>query len=83
MQLAIELGQNKGVDLVPRDPFAAAKMRLEIERLQPLLNGFYGVYMTRGEDPEKNALLIPTLAEFARMIKKADGKFLFGTDEPT
>ena len=68
---------------MPRDPFAAAKMRLEIERCLPLLTAFYGVYQTRGEDSEKNLLLIPTITEFARMIEKAGDKFLFGTDEPT
>ena len=83
VQLAIELGQGKGVDLVPKDPFAAAKMRLEIERCNQLLQPVYGIYGSRGEDPEKNALLAPTIVEFARMIKQADGKYLFGTDEPT
>lgn len=47
------------------------------------LNPFFGVYMTRGEDSEANKGLIPTIEAFDNLIVKADGKFLFGTDEPT
>jgi hypothetical protein len=39
--------------------------------------------MSRGEDPEKNAALTPLIKEFARVIDQAEGKYLFGTDEPT
>ena len=30
-QLAVELGKDQGIELVPKDPITAAKMRLEIE----------------------------------------------------
>ena len=39
--------------------------------------------MTRGEDSEKNKALIPTIKAFDELIEKANGKYLFGTDEPT
>jgi glutathione S-transferase len=32
-QLAVEIGKGKGIDLVSSDPFVAAKLRLEVERL--------------------------------------------------
>lgn len=58
-------------------------MRLLIEKCNPLMSTIYPVYGSRGQDPEKNKGLIPTLQFFNDLVKKADGKFLFGTDEPT
>ena len=60
-QLAIEHGGDQGYELVPKDPIRAAKMRMEIERLGSLLSPFFAIYMSRGEDAEKNKALIPTI----------------------
>ncbi len=49
-QLAIELGGDNGVDLVPKDPIQGALMRMEIEKYGAHLAPFFQIYMTRGED---------------------------------
>ena len=58
-------------------------MRLQIEECQKWMMPIFQVYGSRGEDPEKNKNLIPTLNNFSALIDKANGKFMFGTDEPT
>jgi glutathione S-transferase len=40
-QFAIELGGDEGVALIPKDPFQAAKMRLEIERCSKIIGPFF------------------------------------------
>ena len=82
-QVGIEMNAGKGVDVIPKDPIQAAKMRLQIEECNTWMMPIYQVYGSRGEDPEKVKNLIPTLQKFNELIKKADGKFMFGTDEPT
>ena len=77
------MNAGKGGDVVPQDPIKAALMRLQIEECNTWMMPIYQVYGSRGEDPEKVQNLIPTLQKFNALIKKADGKFLFGTDEPT
>jgi len=85
-QFAIEQGKDQGLELVPKDPIVAAKMRLDIEAFvssrvfsRPIM------YPSRGLD---NA----TIDKFkeaglplweAICAKATDGKWLFGTDEPT
>lgn len=39
--------------------------------------------MTRGEDQEANKKLEELVVAFDSIITKANGKFLFGTEEPT
>lgn len=57
-QFACELaGPDQGVELIPRDPIAAAKMRVLIEEHNKHLQPIYAVYGSRGEDPEKNQAL--------------------------
>ena len=83
-QVAIETNHGKGVDIVPKCPIEAAKMRLAMQEYDKFLQPFYGVYMCRGEDPEKNKLLIPTLEAFNNLLEKAGpGKYLLGTEHPT
>ena len=82
-QVAIELNHGKGVDVVPADPIQAALMRLQIEECNKWMMPIYQCYGSRGEDPEKNKNLIPTIQNFNALIEKANGKFMFGTDEPT
>jgi len=36
-------------------------MRMEIERIGAMLSPFFAIYMSRGEDAEKNKALIPTI----------------------
>ena len=50
-QLAVELGGEKGVELVPKDPITAAKMRLEIEAFKSKFSQFFTViYPSVGTD---------------------------------
>lgn len=80
-QFAIEQGGDDGVSLIPKDPIQAAKMRVEMDRCQQLLQPFFGIYMSRGEDPEKNKALIPTVQAYNDLVK--NGTYMFGTEEPT
>ena len=41
------------------------------------------MYQSRGEDKEKNQALVSTIQKFNELIKKADGQFLFQTEQPT
>mmetsp|Transcript_15974 Transcript_15974/g.34676 ORF Transcript_15974/g.34676 Transcript_15974/m.34676 type:complete len:270 (-) Transcript_15974:106-915(-) len=84
MQLAHELAPEQGLELVPKDPILAAKMRLKMEKFSGLLGGIFHVYLSRGEDTskiEEFAKTLPTHNEFASLAK--GGKWLLGTDEPT
>ena len=58
-------------------------MRVLIEDYNKHLMPLYGVFGSRGEDPEKNKALAETVKAFDALIAKAEGKFLFGTDQPT
>lgn len=51
------MNRDKGVELVPKCPIQAAKMRLVMQEFEKHLQPFFGVYMARGEDPEKNKAL--------------------------
>ena len=82
-QVAIEMNPEGGVEVVPKDPIQAAKMRLEMEKYGVYLQPFFGSYLSRGLDAEKNKALIPMLRAFNELIERADGKFLFGTEQPT
>lgn len=48
--MAIELGGSDGVELVPKDPIQAAKLRIQIEKFNSTVGPFWPVVMTRGED---------------------------------
>lgn len=54
---------------------------MEIERIGALLSNFFPIYMSRGEDPEKNKALIPTIKAWEALAK--NGTYLFGTEHPT
>jgi glutathione S-transferase len=82
-QVAIEANEGKGLDVVPKDPILAAKMRMQIEECSKWMSPIFQVYGSRGLDATKNANLKPTIENFNNLIKKANGKFLLGTDEPT
>ena len=80
---AHEEGKDHGVDLFPKDPIEAAKLRVEIENASKYLTPFYATMLSRGEDQEKNKKLAEFIEGFSALLSKANGKFLFGTDEPT
>ena len=85
-QLAVELGKDQGVELVPKDPIAAAKMRLEIEAFRNKTSIFWPViYPAVGTDlvaiDKFGAELLPIWE--AMCAKYSDDKWLFGTSEPT
>ena len=82
-QFAVEHGGDNGATLIDKEAVAAAKMRVEMERCGALQNPLYKIYASRGEDLEKNKALTPSIIEFAKIIEKADNKWLFGTEEPT
>jgi len=44
------LGGSDGVELVPKDPIQAAKLRIQIEKFNSTVGPFWPVVMTRGED---------------------------------
>jgi len=48
--LAIELGGSNGVELLPKNPIEAAKLRIQIEKFNSTISPFWPVVMTRGED---------------------------------
>lgn len=83
---AVEHGKDQGLALIPSDPIAAAKMRLEIEAFHsktPILRPI--MYPSRGTD---NVIIDKFGAEglpaWEALCAKATGdKWLFGTDEPT
>jgi len=86
--LAIELRSNSGIDLIPKDPIAAAKMRLEIEAFNSKANGFWPIIYHNyniGTDTDVidkfGAELLPHWEAIA--AKATDDKWLFGTPEPT
>lgn len=81
-QFAIEKTQ-MGVPLIPRIPIEAAKMRVEIERLNKFIGPVVAVTIARGEDSQKNREMLPFIKEFDAMIAKANGNFLFGTRSAT
>ena len=45
---------SKGIDIIPKDPFVAAKMRAAMCKSDPLFSMFWPMYLTRFEDPEKS-----------------------------
>ena len=85
-QLAIELGGDQGIELVPKDPIVAAKMRLEIEAFRAKMSIFWPViYPSVGTDnatiDKFGTELLPIWEAMA--AKTSEGKWLFGTQEPT
>eukprot|EP00959_Pyramimonas_sp_CCMP1952_P208410 4359615-Pyramimonas_sp.AAC.2 len=84
MTLAHELAPGKGLELVPKDPILAAKMRLKMEKFNGLLGSIFPVYLTRGKDASKIEEFAKTLPQHNEIASAAkDGKWLLGTDEPT
>ena len=61
---AHEAGKNNGIDLFPKDTIQAAKLRVEIENYSKYLNPFFTVYLSRGEDIEKNKKLVEMIDGF-------------------
>ena len=80
---AHEQGGENGVNLFPKDPIQAAKLRVDIENFGKFLQPLFGVMMSRGEDQEANKKLEETIIAFNEIIAKANGNFLFGTEEPS
>lgn len=85
-QFAVELGGEQGVEIVPRDPIQAAKMRLEIEAFKASISGFWPIiYPSIGTDEAAidkfGSDLLPKWE--ALCAKTADENWLFGTEEPT
>lgn len=71
--MAVELGGSNGVELVPKDPIEAAKMRIQIEKFNSYSNGFFSILMTRGEDDaaiDKFGDLI--LPQWEKLAQKAE-----------
>ena len=85
MHFANEQGGKDGLELVPSDPIEAAKMRVEMANFGKALDGAWPLVMKRGEDVEANEnFKINTLPKWEALVSKVpEGKWLFGTDEPT
>lgn len=79
-QFAIEKNDGKGIDLVPKDPVLAAKMRLKMDAAQKLLNTIWGV--PKGEEGIKT-FKETTRPGFEKLCQEAGDKWLLGTDDIT
>lgn len=76
--LADELGGNNGINLFPKDPIQAAKLRLELENFMKFVQPFGALQMSLGKD---EALIdkfgVETLNLYEKMCS-GDG-WLYGT----
>ena len=50
MTLAHEMGGEKGLELFPKDPIEAARIRLSMVKFDKFLGVIFPIYMTRGKD---------------------------------
>ena len=88
-QIAIEAGGDQGVQLIPKDPIAAAKMRLEIEAFKNKITPLWSVLWPAGEyvgmdDAATDKFGKEILPYWESLCAKtSDDKWLFGTAEPT
>ena len=84
MSFAHEMGGDKGLELYPKDPLEAARMRLQMVKFDKFLPFIFPIYMSRGKDQQAIDNLtaqMSTLNDFC--AKVADGKWLSGSDHPT
>ena len=69
---------------IPKDPVAAAFMRLEMEAFNPKLSTYWPILMSRGQNDEMiDKFATEALPFFEEVCCKSEGKFLFRTSEPT
>ena len=84
MQFAHEYAPDQGLELVPKDPIVAAKMRLAMEDFVKICVAPREVMHSRGEDEVKIQAMKESLSKHNDFAKRAaGGKWLMGTDEPT
>ena len=84
VQFALEAGAGKGLDLIPKDPILALRMRKAMEEFDRLKVSIFPVFGTRGQDNDKIDAFAATLHkhnDFAAFVDQ--GKWLMGTSEPT
>ena len=53
MNYAQEAYPDSGLQLIPKDAFAAARMRLKMVYFDKLMSKFFPILMTRGKDESK------------------------------
>ena len=79
-----EESTERGLTLIPKDPFVAVDMRLAMKDFDDIFSYFWEVYSSRHEDVEKlEAFKTHGLAKYEEICKKAGDKWLLGTEEPT
>jgi glutathione S-transferase len=84
MQFAHEYAPDQGLELIPKDPVVAAKMRLAMEDFLKIQVAPREVMHSRGEDPVKLDAMRDMISKHNDFAKRAaGGKWLMGTDEPT
>jgi glutathione S-transferase len=81
---ALEFGGDKGAQLIPEDPFVAAKMRVEMNKFDKTIKDYFAVVISRYEDEEKiNTFVENILPKYEEACTNANGKYLMGTDDVT
>lgn len=84
MAFAEEYAKDSGVKLIPSDPVAAAKMRIEMAKFDPTMSSVWPLYVTRFADESKiQDFKESSLAKWEALAAKAGDNWLFGTAEPT
>merc|ERR1712137_19015 len=82
--LAIEVGGSRGAQLIPSDPFEAAKMRAFIAKVDKVTaNYFFAVYTRFTNEEKVDKFMTESLALWEKVCTDANGKFLMGTDDLT
>lgn len=84
MAFAQEYAPEIGVNLIPKDPIAAAKMRVAMAKFDSTMSSVWDVFGTRYEDVDKiKACRENSLAKWEALAQVASDKWLQGTEEPT
>ena len=84
MAFAEEYAKDSGVKLIPADPVAAAKMRIEMTKFDPTMSTVWPMFGSRFADESKTqAFKETTLPKWDAMAANAGDGWLFGTPEPT
>jgi glutathione S-transferase len=80
---AEEFAKDSGAHLIPADPLAAAKMRVEMTKFDPTMNAVWGMVMARYTDDAKTqAFKEQTLPKWEALATQTGGGWLSGTPEP-
>ena len=82
MNFANESAGDEGLELVPKDPYVAARMRLQMVAFDKTMGSFFKVYLSRGKEGKEDLhQSVASWNDFAAPMK--EGKWLLGTGEPT